>query len=199
MKDSPTTVNLSDTELVRLYRENKDGSVGENAFRQLSLRYVLVIRSKCSDLFGCGLDADDLYQEGMLGLHSAALTYSEEKNASFGTYASVCIRNRVVSAVRKSTADKNRANLGAVSIDELLNIPLPESLEPENALIGKDDVATLKQELRHLLTDKELFVLKEYLDGKSYVQISADLNISVKSCTNAMQRVRRKLKSIRAS
>ena len=93
-------IDLSDDELIRLFKEGD-----QKAFQQLALRYMFVIKRKAGDFQNIGIDPDDLIQEGFLGLYSAVNTYNEAGKASFRTYASVCIRNRMVSAVRSASRE----------------------------------------------------------------------------------------------
>ena len=86
---------MSDEELVGLYQSGVP-----DAFGELSVRYIVVIRNRSSDLYHMGIEAEDLFQEGLIALHTAVSSYCVGKGASFRTYATVCIRNRLVSAVR---------------------------------------------------------------------------------------------------
>lgn len=179
----------SDEELVCLYN---NGS--QSAFQQLAVRYIFVIRNKSSDLYNQGVETDDLLQEGLLGLHNAVRSFRFDGDASFRTYAGVCIRNRLVSAVRSANAEKNKINNTTFSIDEAEGIPLPSDFEPENAVILKEELTALINDIKNKLSATELSVLLCYLEGMSYEHMAAKLNMTRKSCDNAMQRVRKKLK-----
>ncbi len=179
----------SDEELVCLYN---NGS--QSAFQQLAVRYIFVIRNKSSDLYNQGVETDDLLQEGLLGLHNAVRSFRSDGDASFRTYAGVCIRNRLVSAVRSANAEKNKINNTTFSIDEAEGIPLPSDFEPENAVILKEELTALINDIKNKLSATELSVLLCYLEGMSYEHMAAKLNMTRKSCDNAMQRVRKKLK-----
>lgn len=181
--------NLDDTELIRRYHNGE-----QEAFQQLAVRYIFVIRNKSSDLYHMGIEKDDLFQEGLLGLHNAVRSFDENGSASFGTYASVCIRNKLVSAVRNANAEKNKINNAASSIDDAAELPFPSEFEPENVVIINEELSSLLDYLRNSLSAKELSVLSCYLDGMTYSQIAEKLNITQKACDNAMQRVRRKLR-----
>lgn len=183
-------IDLTDNELIELFRKGN-----QTAFSQLALRYMFVIKNKSADLHGKGIDEDDLIQEGFLALHSAVKSYDENSEASFRTYASVCIRNRLVSVVRIANSQKNKLNnsLPSVELDE--NIPLRPEKEPENAFIIKQDFAQLVQYIKENLSKSELKVLSMYLEGMSYDEIARVLGKSRKFCDNAMQRARKKLKN----
>ncbi len=174
-------IDLSDGELIRLFKEGD-----QKAFQQLALRYMFVIKRKAGDFQNIGIDLDDLIQEGFLGLYSAVNTYSEAGKASFRTYASVCIRNRMVSAVRSASRE--------ICAEELTeDIPIKSEDEPENSFIIKENFARLMKRIETSLSKSEKKVLSLYLEGKSYDEIAAELNKSRKFCDNAMQRARKKL------
>ena len=174
-------VNLSDRELISLFRQGD-----QRAFHQLAFRYMFVIKKRAYDLQNSGMDTDDLIQEGFWGLYNAVNTYNENGGAAFRTYAGVCIRNKMISAVR--TAGKE------ICTEELSeDIPVRPESEPENAFIIREDFAGLMKRIETSLSKSEKRVLLLYLEGKSYDEIAAELNKSRKFCDNAMQRVRKKI------
>ena len=174
-------VNLSDKELIGLFKQGN-----QKAFHQLVFRYMFVIKKRAYDLKNSGVDTDDLIQEGFLGLYNAVNTYNETGGASFKTYAGICIRNRMLSAVRTASRE--------VCTEELTeDIPIKSEDEPENSFIIKEDIARLMKRIETSLSKSEKKVLSLYLDGKSYDEIAAELNKNRKFCDNAMQRVRKKL------
>ena len=174
-------MSLSDRELISLFRQGD-----QRAFHQLAFRYMFVIKKRAYDLQNSGMDTDDLIQEGFWGLYNAVNTYNENGGAAFRTYAGVCIRNKMISAVR--TAGKE------ICTEELSeDIPVRPESEPENAFIIREDFAGLMKRIETSLSKSEKRVLLLYLEGKSYDEIAAELNKSRKFCDNAMQRVRKKL------
>lgn len=181
--------NVSDAGLVRLCREGN-----EPAFRQLVGRFFLTLRKKAADSAGCPADVDDLVQEGLIALHYAVCTYDENGGASFATYANVCIRNRIVSAVRREKSLKNRLNGSASSIEQAGDVPALPECDPLNAVIFNEELRLLEAFLRKELSPVESEVLEAYLEGLSYDEIAVRLGITKKACDNAMQRVRRKLR-----
>lgn len=189
--------NFTDNELVHLIREN-DG----DAFSELVVRYLPVIRAKASNYYKAGLETDDLLQEGMLGLLSAARSYKATGSASFKTYAGVCIGHRVLTAYRSAARQKHLPlnNFVSLSDDEnqdTTNLPFTSSysvVDPEALLISREELNLFKRRIEETLSETELEVLTYYLSGRTYEQIAALLHISVKSVDNSLQRVRRKLK-----
>ena len=183
--------HLSDEELVVLYNRGI-----QDAFGELSVRYIVVIRNRSAALYNMGVEAEDLFQEGLIALHTAAKTYNREDKASFSTYASRCIRNRLISAVRKVNNNKNRINNIAVSLDCRNDDRSDPQTEPEKVLMADEGIRELMEYAHDNLSDMELKVLALYIDGRTYDEISGILDIPVKSCDNAMQRVRRKLREL---
>lgn len=172
---------FSDNELIKLFREGN-----QTAFHQLVLRYMFAIKRKAADMNCRSMDFDDLVQEGFLGLYNAVNGYDERGGASFRTYAMVCIRNRMLSALRSAGREIDTEELSE-------EIPARAETEPENAFIIKEDFARLVRYIEEKLSKSELKVLSLYLEGKSYDEIASELNKSRKFCDNAMQRVRKKL------
>ena len=180
---------LSDTELVRRARAGDDA-----AFRKLSERCFLTIRKRASVLVSSGAEMDDLMQEGLIALHQAVMSYDEDGKASFRTYSEVCIRNRMISAVRRENSGVHQSKVSIAPIEEAEHLPdLPET-DPQNALIDRESLRELEEYLEKHLTKTESSVLNCYLSGMTYDETASFLGISRKSCDNAMQRVRRKLR-----
>ena len=181
---------LTDEQLALLSADNQD------AFTQLSMRYIIIIRNRASELRHDSTDFDDLIQEGLIGLHRAALTYRDGGGASFRTYAEVCIRNRLVSMVRMQNR-KNRLDMSSVPLEEQTDAQASSETEPENVVLAGESTTEMWERIKELLSAMELSVLKSYLDGLSYGEIAAKNGISEKACNNAMQRVRRKLRTLK--
>lgn len=89
--------DLSDEQLAVLVRDSS-----EEAFSLLVSRCTGMIQFLATAFRQSGVDAEDLAQEGLLGLLFAARTFRENGGAAFRTYASVCIRRRMLSAVRRA-------------------------------------------------------------------------------------------------
>ncbi|NMP37661.1 MAG: sigma-70 family RNA polymerase sigma factor [Clostridiales bacterium] len=161
------------------------------ASAELVLRLTGVVRAQAAAFSGTLLEAEDLAQEGMFGLLSAINTYTPGGQASFKTYAGVCVRNRMADALKSASRGKHSpANL-QVPIDDRQ----PDSnAGPEAYVISKESVENIKRFLVSGLSETESTVIRLYLGSMSYEDIAARLGITAKSVDNALQRARRKLR-----
>lgn len=159
--------------------------------------------NKCSrGYFLIGGDMEDLVQEGMIGLYKAIKNYSPDKAASFETFASLCIRRQIQSAVRNASAKKNKALASALPImdeesDESGVYLISDGESPDSILIHRQTSQAIFQQLKKLLSPLEYVVLKFYLAGLSYEQIANKTNQTKKSIDNALSRIKKKLSSIK--
>ena len=185
---------MSEEQLCRLA-----GNAGDNdAFSLLVQRCIPMIRLQASKFHHRHLDAEDLVQEGILGLLSAVQTYRDDGQASFRTYAAVCIRRRMISAIRRAGADLSVID----SLDdtgESEPVAQEENSDPAHMLVRREDTQRLYNQLRQILTPLEYQVLMYHLGEYSYEETAHALNIGEKAVDNAMQRVRRKLSTFTAS
>lgn len=169
------------------------------AMEELVSRYHKLVRVYAIPYFLVGADADDLLQEGLLALVRAVSLYDPTRDTSFKTFAAVCIRNRLISAVRKAESQKNRLlndsiPLCTFSLDVLsdeVNLPTTES-SPEELMIGEETAAEILEQLKSSLSSFERSILVYYLEGLPYHEIAKLLNKSAKSVDNAVQRIRKK-------
>ena len=130
-------------------------------------------------------------QEALIGLLRAVRTY-DESSASFKTYASSCIRNALVSALRK---ESRRLTSNPVSWDAAAE-DLPSGETPESALIDRESSSILYNKIFSVLSAFEKNVFHCYLANMSYAEIAALLDKDEKSIANAITRIRRKLHTI---
>lgn len=191
--------NLTDDGLVQLV-QNSD----PDAFVELSERYMALIRAKAASFHSFALEAADLWQEGLLGLYKAAITYHKEREASFQTYAGVCISNQIVTAYRVQCSRKNLILTDSLSLEEEERLngeeltAVGDGSDPEMQVIASESVRAVNDHLHRSLSPLEQDVLRLYLNGFSYREIARELEVSQKAADNAMQRIRRKLKKILA-
>ncbi|MCI8601453.1 MAG: sigma-70 family RNA polymerase sigma factor [Oscillospiraceae bacterium] len=145
----------------------------------------------------CGiLDFDDLTQEGCIGLLDAIANFDFEKGASFRTYAQVCIQNRVYKALEKSRTDKARMLSESISLDEISETALSDDPTPEQAFLAQERLQAVLQSIDRALSPMERRIFFAHLGGFDYQTIADHFRIPLKSVDNALQRVRKKLKTI---
>lgn len=173
-----------------------------NAELELFNKYRSLI-NKCSrGYFLIGGDIEDLVQEGMIGLYKAIKNYSADKAATFSTFASLCIRRQIQSAVRNASAKKNKALSSAVPImnedsDDTGVYLIADGESPDSILIHRQTSQAIFEELKKLLSPLEYDVLKYYLSGLSYQQIASKTKQTKKSIDNALSRIKKKLAAIK--
>lgn len=181
---------LSDSVLVA---QAKSGN--SDSLNQIIKKYSDFVMCKaCSFKNLNGLESDDLYQEGMLGLLSAVYSFDENRQVSFSAYASTLVVRKMISAVKASNSKANLPMQSYLSIDDFGNALLNYST-PEHQLIYNEDINSAIRFANENLSKTEKKVLKLSLVGMSYKEIADILDSSVKSVDNAMQRIRKKFKT----
>ena len=65
-------------------------------------KYKNLVRSKAKSMYILGGDSEDLIQEGMIGLFKAVRDYDCGRDASFYTFADLCISRQMYTAVQAS-------------------------------------------------------------------------------------------------
>ena len=167
----------------------------------LVTRYIRFVRTCARPFFLVGGDSEDLIQEGMVGLIKAVREYDAVKEASFRTFAEICIRNRLYSVLRAAAREKHKALNQSVSLDtpefdSNSYTSGPNNLaqrNPEDFLIDREHTAALLSGVRKQLSEFEAKILGYYLDGLSCREIALEVGKSAKSVDNAVQRIRRKV------
>ncbi|EUJ39766.1 RNA polymerase factor sigma-70 [Listeria weihenstephanensis FSL R9-0317] len=167
--------------------------------------YQAIIYWKSTQYFLQGAERDDLVQEGMIGLFKAIRDFKEDREASFRSFAEICINRQILSAVKRSMRQKNYALNHSVSIDTpaedgeavdwtLLDvISEKEAMTPEDFLIQNENLAGVAHKLEEVTSDFEREVLYQYLEGKSYQEMALYFNKKEKAIDNAIQRVKKKM------
>lgn len=191
---------LSDEELVC---KAKLGD--ENAENELLERYKGLVVKIARSYFILGGEMEDIVQEGMIGLYKALKGYDKKKNASFKTFATMCIKHQIQSAIKVANAKKNSPLSNSVSLqsfsensddDDFLPVNLIFQVSPDEKIINKEDYRNLLENIKKMLSEKELQVLKYYLKGYTYKEISNILGTSEKSIDNSLSRIKSKIKKL---
>ena len=140
-------------------------------------------------------ETEDLIQEGMMGLYEAIGDYKQtEQGKSFKNFAYMCVRRRIIDAVKKATSKKNATLSESVTLSD--SGWLGTSLDPDETLILEDERRELTQVMSRTLSDFEFKVMMMYIDGMSCVEICDAIGKDAKSVDNAIQRSKRKLQQV---
>jgi RNA polymerase sporulation-specific sigma factor len=190
---------LDDEQLVALVHQG-DGE----ALDFLIHKYQNFVRAKARSYFLVGADREDIVQEGMIGLYKAVRDFKGDKLSSFKAFAELCITRQMITAIKTATRQKHIPLNSYVSLDKpiyddesdrtLMDVLSgTQATDPEELIVNREEVDDIELKMAELLSDLERKVLALYLDGRSYQEISEELNRHVKSIDNALQRVKRKL------
>lgn len=160
----------------------------QEAFALLVHRMMPLIHDQMRRLGAVGVDDEDLAQEALMGLLAAVRTYRPNGGASFTTYATTCIRNRLLTAVRRNGTRMDHEQ----SLEDSPEVAVVQD-DPAQLLMDKEELDDLLAQMRIHLTDREYPVLMLWMRGFSYTEIAARLGITAKAVDNAIQRIRRKM------
>jgi RNA polymerase sporulation-specific sigma factor len=180
------------------------------ALEVLLRRYRRLARHKAHIYFLIGGDADDVEQEGMIGLYKAARDYRSDRESSFGAFADLCVTRQVISAVKSSTRQKHQPlnryvsisggrgsdDRAESSVEDLLDDH--RAIDPADEVISQEQILVMRRSVADNLSGLEIDVLRLFVEGLSYQAISTRLDRHVKSIDNALQRVKRKLDHLQA-
>ncbi len=191
----------SDDELVTLAIND------EYAFEFLVTKYKCIVLSKARGYFLVGADREDIIQEGMIGLVKAIRDYRPDREASFKGFAEICINRQIITAIKSATRQKHIPLNTYVSLSRpvyeneeseetrtLLDIiQCDSSQNPEERVLIDESYRGMDEKIMKSLSSFEKSVLKHYLGGNSYAEISEKIGKPVKSIDNALQRIKKKL------
>jgi RNA polymerase sporulation-specific sigma factor len=198
---SQAQLELEDNYLIALAKQGRP-----DAYDKIVKRYYGFVRLKASSYFLIGGDADDLIQEGLVGLYKAVRDFRTDRESSFRNFAELCITRQIITAVKTSTRNKHTplneyvsfsqtpaasGSEGDPTLDEML--PGPSVHDPVNQVISSEELHSLVGCLSSVLSELESSVLSLYLDGHSYEAVAERLDCDTKTVDNALQRVKRKV------
>lgn len=161
-----------------------------DAEEELVKRYFRQVRVYARPYFLAGGDSEDLIQEAMFGLLKAIREFDPGHDAKFKTFAEVCIRNRIRSAVTNASRSKHAPLNDSVPFESPM---LGSGASPEELFISREEETERLTRLGQQLSSLEHEVLKLFLLGLSYQEISEKVGRPIKSVDNAVQRIRRKV------
>lgn len=206
--DSPTKFfytnneisNLNDEELVKLIKEENN----KEALEFLLNKYKEVVNMKVGKYFIIGAEKEDMVQEGMIGLYKAIKNFEQDKQASFKSFANMCIERQMITAIKTSNRQKHIPLNSYLSLNtqtgnddeegkdllDILDVNLVE--DPLETVTKKEYFHFVENTIDKSLSDFEKKVLKRFLAGESYEKIALKLDTPTKSIDNAIQRIRKK-------
>ncbi len=184
---------------VELIKKAQDGD--KEAITQIFNKYKWIVWKKSFKYYLNGADRGDLIQEGMIGLLKAVRAYDNGRNASFNTFASICIKRQIITAIKNSNSGKNRilniAVNGFYEVEEsnvsYLKKPF-NFYNPEEIFLGKEKIERLKEYLSNNLSKMENEIFDYMILSNNYIEIAKKTGRSVKSVDNAIQRIKKKIK-----
>ena len=195
--------HVTDEELLLSLREG-DTRVTE----YLMEKYKNLVKHKAKSMYILGADREDLIQEGMIGLFKALRDYDSGRDASFATFADLCVSRQMYTAVQASRRKKHAPLNTYIPLyggerredggeNELIN-SLVSRMEqnPEEMLIDRENVEHLLTQIEKELSPFEKQVLDLYLTGMSYLQIARVLGRDEKSTDNALSRIKSKVRRL---
>lgn len=172
-------------------------------------KYKNLVRSKAQSMYILGADNEDLIQEGMIGLFKAIRDYDCGRDASFFTFADLCISRQMYKAIQASKRQKHtplntyislygREEKQGEQVGEMLaeSLSSKTDLNPEELFIDRETVEDLERRIGQELSSFENQVLDLHLTGMSYTQIAKVLGKDEKSTDNALQRVKAKVRKM---
>jgi RNA polymerase sporulation-specific sigma factor len=201
LAESDVASDVSDEELAGRFQ----GGDAE-ALDVLLRRYRRFARAKARGYFLVGGDADDIEQEGLIGLFKAARDFRSDRQSSFRAFAELCVTRQIITAIKGATRQKHQALNRYVSIsavgttsehedDRAMQDLLSDNTEidPAEQVANSERYDTMRDAMTRMLSTLEVDVLRLYVEGKSYQEIGVHLDRHVKSIDNALQRIKHKV------
>lgn len=166
-------------------------------------KYKRFVISKSTPYFLVGGEKDDIIQEGMIGLFNAIKDYNEDKLTPFIYFVEICIKRQIITAIKKATRKKHGPlnsyiSLNKAAYKEETEMPLIEIIEenkisdPMEVYINGEEFKKMEKKINSILSELEFKVFRQYLEGKTYEEISFEINENTKCIDNALQRIKRK-------
>jgi len=194
--------NISDEELISRLRDGE-----EDIIDYIIEKYKGLVKQKAKSMYLLGADHDDLLQEGMIGLYKAVRDYDFGRDASFFTFAELCITRQLYTAVQASQRKKHSFLNGYVSLyekqgeqdenqTELLQVLSSDTKDPEELTIDRENLEQFELAIEQEMSTFEKQVMELILIGMKYTEIARVLGKTDKAIDNAIQRIRTKVKRI---
>ncbi len=156
-----------------------------DSFAELVRLYTPMIHSLAGKL---GVEIADCFSDACFALYKAAFSYDlSNTEVTFGLYAKVCVRNRIMDIRRKSSA-----SVGTVSDLDVENIAVDSGIV--SRLEREEERREFHLRAHSLLSSFEYSVLLLWLSDFTTADIAHRLSKSSKSVDNAKARILKKLR-----
>ncbi len=144
---------------------------------------------------------DDLRQYASMALYRAAETYSPDdkgEKVSFGLYAKVCVQNAMITELRKYRRELKRR-----TVREEVHQNHGErdknrrrAEDPLCRIVSDESMRGMLEDFRSALSGYEQEVFEQYIIGKSVTEIAERLGKDAKSVSNAIYRMKVKIRGL---
>jgi len=178
----------------------------ERALGAIFSEYSELLRSRANLYFIVGADRDDVIQEGMIGLFVAIRSFDPGAGASFRTYAELCIKRQILNAVKMAGRKKHIPLNEAVSFDSLPQggeqgagldlLSGPRETDPESIVLYADLLRYVDSNAPKVFSKCEREVWTAFIAGREPARIAAELGMTPKAVTNAIQRIKQKVEKL---
>ena len=181
----------------------------EEALRQIYEESREMLRGIANLYFMVGADHDDVIQEGMIGIFNAIRTFNPDAGASFKTFAELCVKRRVINAVKMSGRKKHMPLNEFVSIEAAIEdkneekrlsvedtLRASDTTDPEEIVLLADLLQFVESNAPALFSEMERTVWDSYSRGSSAVKIAEAIGRSQKSVENTLTRIKGKIEKL---
>lgn len=169
-------------------------------------KYKFIIDSILSKyrrvFYAYNIDIEEVRQEANLAFSYAIYNYDEKKDASLNTFITLCVERKVRSIIRNRETIKSKVQSETLSLNgdneiNLEDVIGDETYEPLKTLTSIDMLKYINNEVKTLLSNNELEVYNLLIQGMNYQEIATILNKKPKQIDNTIQRIRKKLQSLK--
>ena len=176
---------------IRLVREGD-----QEAFSSLLTQYRPLMESQLNSFSYEGqnvADREDLRQEAMMAFYHAILAYDlEQSEVEFGLYAKICISNALISQLRIQKRREAERLTETLSAETLVR----ESENPVEKVLEQERLQVMYSVMKQHLSGFEYRVWKLYMSGRTAAEIGRVVEKDEKSVSNAIYRIRKKLRAL---
>lgn len=170
-------------QLLLLCRQHDD-----EAFDELVHRYTPMMRKVIGGFGNAAIEFGELFSEACVALHIAAGRFDlSQSDVTFGLYARICVRNRIVDLLRSSENDRNVLDYDVELMTEGDNV--------ETRVAEREQFELVLGSAKKILSDYEYSVLLLHIQGYKTAAIAKALGRTAKSVDNAKSRLFRRLRS----